>query len=188
MPHPLNIPATPQTDERNFPRWEKDAPPGRSGHGWPKMLTRPFTKEDRTEWREKHKKLDVNTRQEYYEERCPKLGDPWPIIATEELVDAGLCKVAGQPVIVQDAEEEEMVYEALGITPPSPAPAAVGIPIAGSRELELKQENERLQAQLAGLGEEPEKAPPKRRAAKKRKVVRRAAPKIVTAEQFAEED
>ena len=58
MAHPPNIPLTPQTDERNFPRHDPAAPIGRSGHPYPKQLTREFLPEDVEPWRAKNVRYD----------------------------------------------------------------------------------------------------------------------------------
>jgi hypothetical protein len=129
MPHPPQIPLTPQTDERNFPRWAADAPPGKSGHPYPKMLTRPCTKEDRVEWREKNRRVDQHTRQEYYEGVAPVLHSPIPVLATIEMVDEGLAPLANEPVIVKDAAEEQRILEFLGLSEPYLPPTPVAIPV-----------------------------------------------------------
>jgi len=144
MPHPPQVPLTPQTNEANFPRHNTLAPPGQSGHGYPKMLTRPFTKDDRDIWLDRNVRIDMNTNKRYYDDRVPKIGDPVPIVATQDLVDAGLAQLVGDPVVVQDAGDEQSAYETLGIEPVQLKPAVISVPIAGSREVELAAENERL--------------------------------------------
>lgn len=129
MPHPPQIPLTPQTDERSFPRWQENAPPGHSGHGYPKMLTRPCTKEDRAEWREKNKRMDVNTHREYYEEVAPTLYAPIPILSTQEMVEEGLCPLANEPIVVRDSAEERRMLEFLGLAKPAEPPRSVAIPV-----------------------------------------------------------
>lgn len=168
--HNPSIPLTPQTDPRNFPVWADRAPPGRSGHPYPKMLTRAFTKEDRDVWQHKNKKVDVTTQREYYEERCPKVGDPVPIISTIELVDAGLCDMAGEPIVVRNAEEEASVYETLGLKPQAAKAAVMDVPIPvasgpSARERELEAETKRLRAQLDAATTKPKKKKKKKRAA-----------------------
>ena len=118
--HPARIPLTPQTDERNFPVWEgPKAPPGHSGHPYPKMLIRAFPKEERASWLEKHKRHD-RMDGDYWEERCPKVGDPVPYEATQELVDAGLANTVGEPLIANTPAEEELIYRAMGLRGPPP--------------------------------------------------------------------
>jgi hypothetical protein len=129
MTHPPQIPLTPQTDERNFPRWQENAPPGQSGHAYPKMLTRPCTREDREQWLATNKRIDANTRQEYYDNVAPRVGSPIPIIVTQEMVDDGLAQLAGEPVVVNDKEEEARVRAFLGLDAPPPKPGIVQIPI-----------------------------------------------------------
>ncbi len=130
MPHPSQIPLTPQTDERNFPRWEGEkAAPGRPGARYPKMLTRPTTKEDRESWVREHRRVDQNTRQEYWEESPPRLHAPLPILSTQDMVDEGLAEVADLPVIVQSAEEEERIRVFLGLDEPPQRPQTTSIPI-----------------------------------------------------------
>ncbi len=133
MPHPPQIPLTPQTDERNFPRWAKDAPPGKSGHPYPKMLTRTCTKEDRIEWREKNRRVDQHTRQEYYEGVAPPLHSQIPVLSTIEMVDEGLAPLANEPVIVKDSAEEQRIMEFLGWAEPDEPPPTVAIPISAGR-------------------------------------------------------
>ena len=140
MPHPPQIPLTPQTDERNFPRWANDAPPGKSGHAYPKMLTRACTKEDRIEWREKNRRVDQHTRQEYYEGVAPPLHAPIPVLSTIEMVDAGLAQLANEPVIVKDAAEEQRILEFLGWSEPEEPPQTVAIPVR--TEMSLAQQGE----------------------------------------------
>ncbi len=132
MPHPPQIPLTPQTDERNFPRWAKDAPPGKSGHPYPKMLTRTCTKEDRIEWREKNRRVDQHTRQEYYEGVAPPLHSQIPVLSTIEMVDEGLAPLANEPVIVKDSAEEQRIMEFLGWAEPDEPPPTVAIPVRTS--------------------------------------------------------
>ena len=158
MPHPPQIPLTPQTNEANFPRHSTQAPPGQSGHPYPKMLTRQFTKDDRDAWLERNVRVDMNTNKRYYDDRVPKIGDPVPIVATQDLVDAGLAQLVGDPVVVDDAGDEKLVYEKLGIEPVSAKPAVISVPIAAPLTPygeELRAENERLKKLL----EEHEAAP-----------------------------
>lgn len=182
MGHPPQIPLTPQTDERNFPQWKKDAPPNQSGHPYPRMLTRSCTREDREAWRDKHRKVDTVTRQEYWEERLPKVGDPIPLTATLEMVDAGHANVVGEPVIVADAIREAEVFEALGLKSADAEPVAVEIPLAALDETgvspinRLIAENERLRRAAA------EKKP-----ARRKRRYRRAAPRRQSLEEFANE-
>ena len=130
MPHPPQIPLTPQTDERNFPRWEGEkASPGRPGARYPKMLTRPTTREIRDDWVKEHRRVDQNTRQEYWEESPPRLHAPIPILSTQDMVDEGLSELANQPIIVGSAEEEERIRVFLGLDEPAPGPQTSIIPI-----------------------------------------------------------
>ena len=130
MPHPPQIPLTPQTDERNFPRWEGEkAPPGRPGARYPKMLTRSCTREDRDEWVRSHRRVDQNTRQEYWEDTPPRVNSQIPILSTQDMVDEGLADVANEPIIVGSAEEEERVRVFLGYDKPAPGPQTSVIPI-----------------------------------------------------------
>ena len=154
MPHPPQIPLTPQTDERNFPHWDKDAQAGRSGYAYPKMLTRSFTKDDRDIWLERNVRVDMNTNKRYYDDRVPKLGDPVPIVATQDLVDAGLAGTVGEPVVADDAGDEKLILGVLGIGPVEAAPAVISVPIAGSREVELAAENERLKKMMEAMKSE----------------------------------
>ena len=179
--HPPQIPLTPQTDERNFPRWENRAPPGRSGHAYPKMLTRKFTKEDREEWREKHKRQDTNGR-DYWEERCPKVGDPVPMAVTIELIDEGYGNVIGEDIVVANEDEEQAVLQILGINAPEPEPVATTVPlvpIARRTTADLEAENAALRRSLAARS----KPAPKRRAKAKRKAPARA----VTLDEMADD-
>ncbi len=130
MPHPPQIPLTPQTDERNFPRWEGEkANPGRPGCRYPKMLTRLATREDRTAWVERNRRTDQSTRQDYWEETPPRVNTPIPLLTTQDMVDGGLAETANQPIIVKDAEEEAKVRVFLGLDTPVAAPQSVTIPI-----------------------------------------------------------
>lgn len=176
MPHPPQIPLTPQTNELNFPRWDKDAPPGHSGNQYPKMLTRLFTKEDREVWLQRNERVDVNSRQRYYEERVPKLGDPVPVVATQDLVDAGLARRVGEDVIVDDAGHEKLVWQKLGLEPPSDKPKILSVPIAD--ESSLVAENARLRKLLKAREEEDDDRPPVKRKVKRRRAKRRAPARI----------
>lgn len=160
MAHPPQIPLTPQTNEANFPRWASDAPPGQSGSAFPKMLLRPFTKEDREVWRERNRKIDQNTRQEFYEERCPKVGDMVPVLATEEVVDAGFAARIGEELIARDAGQMQALLlvlknEAWLQGRPEPVlekPRTVEIPLAQSTEdaiSALEAENDALRKRIA---------------------------------------
>ena len=178
--HPARIPLTPQTDERNFPVWEgPKAPPGHSGHPYPKMLIRAFPKEERASWLEKHKRHD-RMDGDYWEERCPKVGDPVPYEATQELVDAGLANTVGEPLIANTPAEEELIYRAMGLRGPSAPAPVVNIPLAAEPADEadgtmadLEAENARLRKQLAQGGKPA-----------KRKYTRRA-PKRMTLDEMA---
>lgn len=131
MPHPPQIPLTPQTDERNFPRWEgENAPPGRPGARYPKMLTRPVTKEDRLEHREKN--LRHENGREYYQDVPPRLNAQIPLKTTDEMVDAGMCERAGDDIIAESKEHEERILQFLGLLKPTAPPATVAIPIRGN--------------------------------------------------------
>ena len=179
--HPAQIPLTPQTDERNFPRWEGEkATPGKSGARYPKMLTRKFTKEEREPWLEKHKRHD-RVDGDYWEERCPKVGDPVAMEVTQDLVDAGLADVIGEPIIVQTPEDEKLVLRTLGLDVSEPKEAAtVSIPLAASRVVadeenreqdamdELEAENARLRKQLAAFGKPAKRKYTKRKDKEKR--------------------
>lgn len=154
MPHGPQIPLTPQTDERNFPKWEANAPPGRSGSQYPKLLTRNFTEEDKDAWVKTHRKFDVGSRAEYFDERVPDVGAIVPIAATAELVHAGLAKKKGDDVVVADAEDEKTVREMLGLNDvkKEQLPAKVSIPIQASpKEQQLIDELTRLRAEKAKL-------------------------------------
>lgn len=139
MPHPPQIPLTPQTDERNFPRWEgENAPPGRPGHRYPKMLTRPCTRADREAWVEKNRRTDRVTREDYWEEPPPRVGAPIPMLATQAMVDEGLAQLANEPIVVNDKEDEIRVRAFLGILEPqAPVAKAVSIPLAAPPDEEL---------------------------------------------------
>ena len=130
MPHPPQIPLTPQTDERNFPRWEGiNAPPGRPGCRYPKMLTRLATREDRESWKDRNRRIDQTNQREYFDDVAPRVNTPVPLLTTQEMVDEGLAETANQPIIVKDAEEEARVRVFLGLDTPAPAPQSVTIPI-----------------------------------------------------------
>jgi hypothetical protein len=111
--HNSSIPMTPQTDPRNFPQWDAKAPPGQSGHKYPKMLTRPFTVADRDEWLVKNRRIDRNTREEYYEERVPRIGIEYPVSATQEVVDAGFADRVGEAVIFRTEADEKAILQLL---------------------------------------------------------------------------
>lgn len=189
MGHPKQIPLTPQTDEQNFPVWQFNAPPGQSGHGYPRMLTRPATKQDREEFRERHMRIDTRTREEYWEGRPPKVGDPIPITSILEMVDSGHALTVGEPIILHDPHEEREILElfgaqlGLGALEPLPAAGTVSVHM-GQRladmvvphvdpEIEkLKRENEALKLQLEQIdlrrklqeqGIDPDGPQPKRR-------------------------
>lgn len=184
MGHGAQIPQTPQTDERNFPRHDPHAPPGQSGHPYPRMLTRPCTKQDQEEWIEKNRQIDRNTREEYWTEQRPRIGAQIPYLATQDLVDAGFAKTPGEPVIIESQADEELIFQTLGIEKPRPAPRATSVSElvdddseasrleAENRRLEeALNKNRRLKAALAAEDED-EPAPRRRRA---RRTQRRAA-------------
>jgi hypothetical protein len=166
--HPPQIPLTPQTNEQMFPRHDPAAPPGFSGHAYPKMLVKECTEADQDEWLDKHRQIDQNTRLEFFADRVPRIatvvkrkvkgavtslivpGDTIPVLATQELVEAGFARVVGEPVVADNGEDEELIYEMLGIEMPSAEPAPViGIPINSGRELALESEVAALRKQLA---------------------------------------
>lgn len=202
MGHPAQIPLTPQTDERNFPVWEKGAPPGKSGHAYPKMLTKACTKEDRDEWLKQNVKIDRNTREEYWEDRVPRVGTQIPLLANDDIVDAGFAKAPGQPLIAESAADEALLLDMLGIKDTQSA-AKVAIPMASSGDDDdfeseadaIEAENERLAAAIARnkalkkqLAAETAPAPARKPKQKRRK--RRAAAKAVarTLEEMASGD
>lgn len=183
MAHPPQIPLTPQTNEANFPRWASDAPPGQSGSAFPKMLLRPFTKEDREVWREKNRKIDQNTRQEFYEDRCPKVGDMVPVLATEDLVDAGLAARVGEELIARDVGQMQamMLLLAPAASVPAVKPATVEIPMAASPVdaiSALEAENEALRKRIA------QEQKPRRKRRSRRK---QARAHLLSPEEFASE-
>jgi hypothetical protein len=191
MAHNSSIPDSPQTNEKFFPTWAKNAPPGQSGHPFPKMLVRAFTKEDRPVWLEKNRKIDRNTRDEYYEERCPKIGDPIPIAATQEVVDAGFAPNVGSDIVVNNSEDEELVCEMLGIDVNRPLPGSIAIPInlgPSANETRLAEENAALKRKLAAAEGDDEDEAPVRRRRRKKKVKAKRAPRSVTIEQLGDED
>ncbi len=152
MPHPPQIPLTPQTDERLFPRWQQDAPPNKSGSKYPKMLTRPCTREDREKWAVSNKRRDQNTGQDYFESTAPRLGAPIPLIVTNEMVTDGLAQLAGEPVIVNDQEEEVRVRAFLGLDAAPPKPSTIQIPIApvaAARKQVRKRRKRRTREEMA---------------------------------------
>ncbi len=148
MPHPPQIPLTNQTDERMFPRWQPDAPPNKSGSPYPKMLTRPTTREDQEKWRLSNRRRDQNTGQDYFESTPPRLGSPIPLIVTTEMVDQGLAQLAGEPVIVNDKEEEVRVRAFLGLGEAPPKPTTVSIPIAAAPVAPKKRRKRRTKAEM----------------------------------------
>lgn len=130
MPHPPQIPLTPQTDERNFPRWDSKAPPGHSGHPYPKMINRIVTRELADEVRAKTQRQGSPHEAPYWDEPRLRVGAQTPITATQEMVDAGFADHIGQEIVVQsEAEETEFKTKFLGVKPPAPA-KAVPIPMA----------------------------------------------------------
>ena len=164
MGHPPQIPLTPQTDERNFPVWKQNAPPGVSGHSYPKQLTQRFTAEQRDEWREKNRQIDPNTNKEFYNERCPKVGDPVPVLSTMKMVDAGFADNINEPVVVADAEDEELVREMLGLPSIAEAIQILAVPVHNPRVGELEDEVAALKKKLAAHGDKPDtKTPAKKR-------------------------
>lgn len=202
MGHPAQIPLTPQTDERNFPVWEKGAPPGKSGHPYPKMLTKVCTKEDREEWLRRNVKIDRNTREEYWDDRAPRVGTPIPLLATDEVVNADLAKMPGEAIVVNSAADEATVLDMLGIGKAAQVAGKVSIPLAarsddddadfGSEADAVEEENRRLEAALKRNAElkkrlaatTADKAPTKKKV--KRKKRRAAKTRAVSLEQMAE--
>ncbi len=125
MAHPPNIPLTPQTDERNFPVWDAKAGFGRSGHPYPKMLTREFMPEDVESWQQANRRYDKQNG-EFWETRCPRSrkvlpngkvipGDPVPIKSNQDLLDAGFADTIGQDVICKTEKEEAEIRLLLGL-------------------------------------------------------------------------
>lgn len=163
-----NIPLTPQTNPGAYPQWDPKAPPGRSGHPWPKLLTRVFTIADRDEWQAKHRKFENG--QPTYSERCPRVGAIVPVTATQEIVDKGFADYVGQDLIANSEAEEKDLLVLLGLDKPA-APAPVFTVEAKAPTAILEAENAQLRALLeekqkleAALAEKPAEAT----AAKKR--------------------
>lgn len=154
-----NIPLTPQTNPGAYPQWDPKAPPGRSGHPWPKMLTRTFTVADREEWQAKHRKFEGG--QPTYTEKCPRVGSLVPVTATQEIVDRGWADFIGQDVIAGSEAEEKDLLVLLGLNAPPP-PVPVFKVEAKDPTGVLETENARLRALLeekqkleAALAEKP---------------------------------
>jgi hypothetical protein len=78
---------------------------------------------------QKHRRIDQNTRQEYWEESPPRLHAPLPILTTQDMVDEGLAELANEPVIVQSPEEEQRIRVFLGLDEPPQKPQTSVIPI-----------------------------------------------------------
>ena len=164
MGHPSNIPLTPQTDERSFPTWDAKATYGRSGHPYPKMLSREFMPEDVEPWQQANKRHDkVNG--DYWENRCPKArkvlangkvvpGDLVPLLSNQDMVDAGYTDTVGLPVTCRDAKEEEEIRKILGlpsIEEEKKASSVSALVQSDNTEAELqrlRRQNEELEAQL----------------------------------------
>jgi hypothetical protein len=131
MQHPPQIPLTPQTDPRNFPAHDPNAPPGKSGHPYPKMLTRPFTERDREQWLKLNGRREPGTTELWYAERPPEVDSSVPILTTREMVTAGLAPLANEPVIANDCDEEARLLTWLadhGIIPKPDVPEEVPHP------------------------------------------------------------
>ncbi len=161
MPHPANIPRTPQTSEENFPRWSANALPGHSGFPWPRSISKTFTEADRVAWLVKNKKTDVHTRAEYCDERVPAVGSTVAVLATQEHVELGFATAVGEALIARDEEEFDRINELLGAKPEAPE-----TPAEGGLSAEVAQ----LRAELAAMKTAAvSKAPTKRRPYKKRR-------------------
>jgi hypothetical protein len=193
MAHPPNIALTPQTDERNFPVWKKDAPPGMSGYPWPRMMIRPVTDQDIQEWRTKNIRRDPNSGREYFEDRPPKKDDPMPVLVNQDLVDAGLAPTIGEPVICSSPDHEEQVRRVLGIDEraaalsasaaekPDTFMAPVDTSCTQAAEIErLEKENEDLRKKLSAT---PSVFPPLQAKSKSRS--RSRSPAKTTLKEFA---
>jgi hypothetical protein len=168
MPHPSNIPLTPQTDDRFFPKWQgTDAPYGESGCRYPKMLTRECTSVDREEWLKRNKRRDNVSGNEYYEDVAPSVGALIPVVATAELVNAGLAKIVGEPVIAKDREHEVEVVAKLGL---APVQTKAIIPIARVPMRDFESENDELREQLAQARAKKSNLVAKRKAGRPKKV------------------
>ena len=165
----MGIPLTPQTEPKNYPVWEDKAPPGKSGHGYPRMITRPFTEKDRDEWLRLNRKVDRVTREEYFEERVPYVGAQVPYLATAEMVNKGLCRRAGEPVVADSEAHEREILTFLGVEKADSGPPTVDVrdivqaetatdqlQAENDRLRELLAEKRKLEAELAG--EAPKKA------------------------------
>lgn len=189
----MGVPLTPQTDPKNFPVWEENAPPGQSGHPYPRMITRPFTEKDRDEWINRHRKVDRITREEYFEERVPFVGSQVPYLATAEMVAKSLCRRAGEPVIAESEAQEKDILAFLGVDKPEPKPEPVNAADLmatndGPDPLDaLKAQNAELRRQLAEKRElEAELAGPKDKIDKRTKAGKAAAAKFNA--EFAQSD
>lgn len=141
MVHPKQIPLTPQTDPQRFPQWREDAPFGQSGARYPKVLTRPYTEEDREAWVAANRRIDkING--EYWDSRPQPVGSPTEILATKAIVLAGHAKHVGEVILVHDEKEEEEVLELLG------NPTLWDARVADAETRALKDEIEMLRDQL----------------------------------------
>lgn len=126
--HGMNTPLTPQTDPNNFPplRFGEDA------IQYPKMLLKEATQED----------IDENLRNRITDPttgattdphwRPVRLGQRIPVRTTQQHIDMGIGRVAGEPLIVRNPEEEFRVtgekpalygYDFSGPRPHSTSPA-----------------------------------------------------------------
>ena len=110
----MPIPLTPQTNPENFPKWSANALPGHSGFPWPRAINKVFTEADRVAWLASHKKTDVHTRQEYYDERVPAVGSTVAVLATQQHVELGFATVVGECLSARDEEEFDRINEVVG--------------------------------------------------------------------------
>jgi hypothetical protein len=162
MPHPPNIPLTRQTDDRNFPQHDPEAPWGQSGHPYPKRINREFMPEDVEPWRERHVQFDTASQKKYYNERCPQPrrvltsgkiipGQMVPVIVTQEMIDyLQLTQNVGDELEVKSAEEEVKAKGFLGHEDPAPVSvtALVQEDKTESQVERLKRQNAELEAEL----------------------------------------
>ena len=193
MGHPPNIPLMPSTNELNFPRWAVDAPPGKSGHPYPHMLTREFLPEHKEAWVEEHKQYDEQKNKYFWSERCPRArvvrkngmiipGDQVPILSNQDLVDQGFAVRLNEPVVVKSLEEEIEVCEILGIPTPHRDKKTGHVQTVEismqSQELELlREQNALLQSRNAELEAETVRSVQETAARKERAEAKKVAAK-----------
>lgn len=142
----INIPLTPQT--YNVPDYEY--------REYPKAMNITVDKDYVEAWKARNSYFDPNTNKTTYTAASPRIGSKREVLTTQEMIEAGIGKIIGQPLTVNNANEEQLALKMLGLNVEGPAAKKATVQlIPEDDELEkLRRENQALKARQEHKAEE----------------------------------